>query len=99
MPSQSIGLHEAVEADRAQARQRFDAEVSDLSAWTSGDGAELPLHRFEAELFTRLMALGCLLVALWWAWRLPTSAPHVIRRGRASYLYRGRSNGDVRTRF
>ena len=99
MPSQCIDLREAVEADRAHAQERFDAAACDLSAWTRTGGAELPLHRFETELFTRLMALGCLLVALWWSWRLPTSTLQVLRRGRASYLYRGRSNNDVRTRF
>lgn len=99
MPSQSIDLRETVHAERARAQQRFDAAASELSAWTRAAGAELPLHRFEAELFTRLMALGCLLVVLWWSWRLSTSAPRVLRRGRAGYLYRGRSNNDVRTRF
>jgi len=97
--SQSIDLREAVEADREKARQQFEAAVSDLGEWTTTAGAELPLHRFETELFTRLMALGCLLVTLWWSWRLSTSAPRVLRRGRANYLYRGRSNNDVRTRF
>ena len=99
MPTQFIDLREAVEADRLQASKRFDAAVSDLSAWTRTGGAELPLHRFETEVFVRLMALGCLLVALWWSWRMPTSVPPVLRRGRVSYLYRDRSNNDVRTRF
>ncbi len=99
MPSQSIDLREAVEAERAQAQERFDAAVSCLGAWARSGGAELPLHRFEAELFARLMALGCLVVALWWSWRLPISAPCVLRRGRAGYLYRGRRHNDVRTRF
>lgn len=99
MPSQSIDLHEAVEADRAQARHRVAAAVSELSAWAGAGGAELPLHRFEDEVFKRLMSLGCLLVGLWWAHRLPTSAPRALRRGRASYLYRGCSSNDVRTRF
>ena len=99
MHSQSIDLHEAVEADRDKAHQQFEAAVCDLRDWTTTAAAELPLHRFETELFVRLMALGCRLVALWWSWRLPTSTPRVLRRGRASYLYRGRSNNHVRTRF
>ena len=99
MPSQFIDLREAVEADRAGAAERFEAAVADLSSWTSSGGAELPLHQFETELFARLMALGCLLVALWWSSRLPTSIPRVLRRRRAGYLYRGCSNNDVRTRF
>ena len=99
MPSQSIDLHAAVHAERARAQERVDAAALALSTWTRTGGAELPLHRLEAELFTRLMALGCLLVALWWSWRLPPSVPRVIRRGRAGYLYRSRSNNDVRTRF
>jgi hypothetical protein len=97
--SQFIDLREAVEADRIRNRQRFEAAASDLGAWTTTTGAELPLHRFETELFGRLMALGCLSVALWWACRSLTSTPRVLRRWRASYLYRGCSNDHVRTRF
>lgn len=99
MQSQSIDLHAAVEADRAQAQQRVDAAASDLSEWTRSAGADLPLHRVELELFTRLMSLGCLLVALWWSCRLPVSTPRVLRRGRARYFFRGWSSDDVRTRF
>ena len=99
MHSQSIDLIEAVEADRDAALQQFQTSVAALGEWTTGIGSGLPLHRFESELFVRLMALGCLVVTLWWSWRLPTSTPRVLRRGQAGYLYRGRSNNDVRTRF
>ncbi len=99
MPSQFIDLREAVEADRHKSKQQLKSAVAALIEWTADVGAGLPLHRFEAELFRRLMSLGCLLVTLWWFHRLPTMAPRVLRRGRAGYLYRGRSNDNVRTRF
>ncbi len=99
MRSQFIDLREAVEADRLKSQQQTEVAVAALLGWTTEQGAGLPLHLFEVELFRRLMSLGCLLVTLWWFHRLPTSTPKVLRRGRASYLYRGCSNADVRTRF
>lgn len=99
VPSQSIDLLPAVQAERSKARHQLDAGLSDLSEWTVTAAPVLPLHRFELEAFSRLMALGCLLVALWWSHRLSTSAPAVLRRGRAGYLFRGWASNDVRTRF
>ena len=99
MRSQFIDLHEAVEADRHKSRQQVETAVAALTEWTTNAGAGLPLHRFEAELFGRLMSVGCLLVTLWWFHRLPTSAPRVLRRSHGHYLFRGLASADVRTRF
>jgi len=99
VPVQSIDLRAAVEADRASTIRRFEQAATDLGGWAMDAGAALPLHRFEADLFVRLMSLGCLLVALWWSHRHPTATPGVLRRARGHYSYRGRSHDAVRTRF
>ena len=88
--AQSIDLRDAVTAERAAALERFEEAAVGLGTWAAGSGSRLPLHRFEADLFERLMALGCLLVALWWSHRTLTVTPAVLRRSGGHYGYRAR---------
>ena len=53
-----LDLGRAVEADRHKSKQQVETAVAALSGRTTEVGAGLPLHRFEAELFGRLMSLG-----------------------------------------
>jgi len=97
--SQFIDIKDAVEADREKFILRAETAAAELIAWTIEMGRGEPLHRLEGELFRRLMAFGCTLVTLWWFHRCETVVPRLLVRGPARFVYFGRSNGDVRTRF
>lgn len=99
MPPQYIDVRSAVDRERAASRAQAAQSVPDVLAWVEGEATELPLHKVEKALFTRLLALGVHLVALWVTLRLPTEvvASCEIKQGR--YRWVGLSGDLIRTRF
>jgi hypothetical protein len=99
VPNQSIDLNDAVDSYREARLAEVHRVFGEILDWLRMEGAERPLHRIERELLARFLTLGCALVALWWSYRRPPSAPGILRRGGSSYAYAGESFDDVRTRF
>lgn len=99
MPRQIIELGENVEALGEKctndARSHFEACLD----WLAGPAQQLPIHRVERELFTRVMGLGALLMTLWLALHTPRQVPAALRAGRGWYQFRKVAFDTIRTRF
>jgi len=96
---ETIDLTAAVESERARrlagARGAFDRIVS----WLTSSVMPKRLHRAEDDLWSRLLGLGCALVSLWAAQRLPTRTPSIVVHWRGRYRFKDVTTEVVRTRF
>jgi hypothetical protein len=99
MPAHHIDLSREVESEKSRRIATVEVAVHDLIGWLTGDAQADPLHRVGAELQTRLMNLGVLLVGVWLAHRLPSLIPECLQRGRGWYLFGRMMSVPVRSRF
>ncbi|MGH3515070.1 MAG: UPF0236 family transposase-like protein [Pseudonocardiaceae bacterium] len=81
--------HAARETKMAEVRE----SVEDLIRWVVGDATGQPLHRLDAELHVRVMALGLSLVALWLAYRVPVEISRTFQWKHGWYLHAGKWRG------
>lgn len=99
MPVQTIDLTAPVQAERKKRADEARSAFDDCVAWVQDPAQKLALQDAERELMERLLALGCALLALWMACKLPTAAAATMTHGPASYRYAGFVEDIVRTRF
>jgi hypothetical protein len=99
VPVQTIDLHEPVHAAREKCAKEARTLFEDCLAWLAGPAQQRAVHEVEEELWTRLLGLGCALVALWLVLRLPTAVPATMTWGRASYRLRDLGAAVLRSRF
>lgn len=99
MLTNPIDVRAWVEATRQERRDEAYSAITALVSWVDNEAQGLPLVAFERELLARLIALGCLLVALWLVLRMPEEVPQHVRDGKGWYTYRGIRMETVRTQF
>lgn len=99
MPIQPIDLHAAVQTAREKCTKDARSAFEDCLSWLGGAAQRSAIHDVEAALLVRLPALGCALVTLWLALRLPTEVPATMTHGQASYRFKELRQHVARTRF
>jgi hypothetical protein len=99
VPPHPIDLRAAVQAEREKCRLAAGSAFDDILVWLAGPAQALAVQDVEAGLVPRLMGLGCALMALWLALRLPQEVEPTMTHGRASYRCRGLVSAVLRSRF
>lgn len=99
MPVHCTDLSVPVESIRAECTANARSCFEDCLAWVLGPAQALYVHEASEGLFGRLMALGCALMALWLAMRVPTTVPNSYQWAGSWYTLCGLTPEVVRLRY